>query len=83
MEKPVGPSNVKVKGDVPWSVLLLFCILLILFLIGASTCKVTSFSIYKNKADCMMKIIKAKDKKGELVDSEIIGRIERYCESYR
>ena len=86
MEKPVGPPNIvsKIKPYNPVVVFGLVFILGNLFLLGASTCKVTDFEInmYKSAEDCMTKRIANMTEEGTILDPYNISRLERYCARY-
>ena len=85
MDKPVGPSNIKSKLPLSDSAFLVCYIFLsafiAMFLIGISTCNVSSFewNTYKSKADCMIKILDGMDHKATL---EEISNVESYCKRY-
>ena len=79
MEKPIGPPNIKVNDDPNFNILFLFSILLLLFVAGASTCKVTSWSAYKSQEDCVVKMLSSAMEQGNTLD---INNVTEYCKRY-
>lgn len=67
-----------------WFIAAMFFILMTTFLIGASTCKISGYewNTYKDKADCMTKLLDKMEEDGRVIDIYRISSVEKYCEQY-
>ena len=71
-----------IQNKWPW--VLLPLMLLNLYLLGISTCKISDYewNTYSSKADCMMKVLTEAENEGVKPDLEYIAKVEGYCKKY-